>query len=86
MSLLIDRPGPILRQAHAQLTNNELQGHKLQDTFPDFEATRDKLVDGLVSCLEDRFSGIDDGVLGATKLADLSTWPAKYDENNHGKN
>ena len=78
------RAGPKLRQVIDQLDNGEFEGQKLQGTFPDFEVVRDKLVDSLMSCLEGRFASIDEGVLGATRLADLTTWPPAFDETNHG--
>lgn len=59
------------------------QGQPLTGDAGTFEGSRQKLLDGLLSQFEDRFSDISEGVLGATSIGNLSTWPTK--DNSAGK-
>ena len=63
------------------LEADQYQGEALQGSLTHFDSQRVTLIDGLIKCLEQRFTDIDTGVLKAAKLADLSTWPPTYDDN-----
>lgn len=38
------------------------------------------MLEGLTDSLEGRFSDVNDGVKNATKIADLTSWPASLEE------
>ena len=77
MSKLNLRSGPFLRKV---LDKDEFHGVKLDGQLPDnFQATTDKLVDSVVDCITARCSNIHEGIFGATKIADFSTWPMQND-------
>ena len=42
-----------------------------------FPGAREKLLCGLLKSLGDRFQDMDDGVLHATAITDISKWPCK---------
>ena len=77
-------PGPYLSKV---VDCEEYQGTKLctdRGVVPDFGTLREKLVASVVKCLEKRFADIEEGILGATKLAELSTWPPVFNEETNG--
>ena len=75
------RPGIHLRRVQDK---DAYKGQQLKGTLNNFESARQKVIDGLVQCLERRFDDIDSGLLAATKVADLSTWPSDLNESTQG--
>lgn len=81
MMVFIFKAGPGLRQV---LDSDTYQGHKLEGLLQDFPRLRHRTVDALVDCLEQRCANLSEGVLEATKIADLSTWPLTFDDSSRG--
>ena len=62
------------------LEEGHFQGVELQGSTKHFDNAREKLVDSIASCLQNRFQDIESGVLGATKLADFQKWPSQFEK------
>ena len=48
--------------------------------YCDLDKIASKVIDTVKLCLEKRYEDLDQTVIKATKIADLTTWPAEYDE------
>ena len=59
----------------------EFEGVRLQSagsaSSSCFQSSRRKLLEGLLKSFDTRFDDIDSGVLKATTIADISSWPHK---------
>lgn len=44
------------------------------------EPQKQKVIRGLVASMENRFVDVSSGLLESTKLADLTSWPASYED------
>ncbi len=71
-------------QLRSILHKDQLDGIMLMRVLSNSESTLNKVVDALVACLGKMFSSVDSAVLSATKLTDLSTWPASFDDSTQG--
>ena len=73
LKMLMENPGPHLRSVQ---NVTEFQDVKLEgDLAKTFSDTVASVVGDVIECLEDRCSNVFEGILLATKIADLSTWP-----------
>lgn len=73
----LSRPGPELRKivdAGDQFEGETLIGNNLSSD------QIKRVLKGLTDSLEGRFSDVNDGVKNATKIADLTSWPASLEE------
>lgn len=43
----------------------------------DHEALKERLITSILQKMEGRFGDVEEGVVGATLVANLSTWPSK---------
>ncbi|XP_070579845.1 zinc finger protein 862-like [Ptychodera flava] len=79
-----NRSGPEQRKLQASLDSNDgvFEGERLTGSQSSTEIDNNvsKVVQGLVKALETRFQDTDKGVLECTKLADVTSWPATYDD------
>ncbi|XP_070537593.1 uncharacterized protein [Ptychodera flava] len=76
------RPGPELRKV--QRPDGSFAGESLTGDTTQHSAQMPKLLTALVETLDRRFSDIDEGVLCATKLADMNAWPASLEDSTNG--
>ena len=74
--VLLFSPGSNLRKL---LDSEKFQGESLSGK-DNIEGQRRKLVDGILLSMIKKFSDINEGVLNACKIADLSTWPTDIEE------
>ena len=56
-------------------------GVELKGNLDHYRKEQTELVKNVVTCLEQRFSDISDGLLSSTKIANLKTWPSDFQEN-----
>lgn len=73
----LSRPGPELRKivdAGDQFEGETLSGNDLSSD------QIKRVLKGLTDSLEGMFSDVNDGVKNATKIADLTSWPASLEE------
>ena len=61
---------------------NNYGGFPLKDSSGELSDIRKGFLEGLEAQLRDRFSDIDEGLLSATSLLDLKSWPTTKDELN----
>ena len=71
------RPGYHLKKVEDK---SDFQGQELEGVLEHFKNDRVKVVEGVVACLQQRYADIDAGVLGASKLADIQSWPSHYEK------
>ncbi len=67
------------------LAETSFQGeNKLTGLDGAFTKERVQVIDGVITAMEKKFQDLDHGILQATKLADLSTWPSELDDDTQG--
>lgn len=71
------KPGFHLKKVIDEDTFN---GESLHGNKKEFEHASETTVRKLVDALEGRFDDMSQGVLSATRIADLKTWPSSFDE------
>ena len=74
-------PGQNLRKL---LDKESFQDEKVVGKEGPFLSQRMALVDGIINATEKKFADLDEGVLNAAKLADLTTWPSDLNDDNKG--
>lgn len=55
-------------------------GVELKGNVDQFKKEQTQLVNGIVSCMEQRFADISDGLLASTRIANIKTWPSDFHE------
>ena len=55
-------------------------GQKLEGNESNVEPQKQKVLQGLVKSVENRFADVSSGLLESTKLADSTSWPASYED------
>ena len=55
---------------------SDFQGQELEGVLEHFQNDRVKVVEGVVACLQHSYVDIHAGVLVASKLADIQSWPS----------
>ena len=68
------KPGPMLKQIEEKAT---FEGIELAGSDASFVASHKSLLDDLLSSLEERLGDFQQGVVHATMIVDLASWPDK---------
>ena len=78
--LISFRPGPELRKFQTCSASGTFEGEQLSGDVKEATSQIPRVLTGLQSALTKRFTDINEGVLKATKIADLTSWPAVYED------
>ena len=75
------KPGPMLKQIEEKAS---FEGIELAGSDASFVASHKSLLDDLLSSLEERLGDFQQGVVHATTIVDLASWPDKSSSNAFG--
>lgn len=79
--VLLFSPGQNLQKL---LGKEKFRDQKVTGSSDQFDGQRVKVIDELIGAINKRFDDLDQGVLQASKLADLTTWPSELNDETKG--